>query len=360
MQNERSSDLVRVTLQLLALGALISTSLWIIRPFLVAIVWATAVAVSTWPLLLHAQASLRGRRSLAVAVMTLAIVLILILPFYFAVTAITGNIGAITDWSKSLATATLPQPPAWIRAVPIIGLKLATGWQQLAAASHEELLAHLEPVVRTGALWFVSQIGNIGLLFVQLVLTVVITAIFYSNGETVGGSVLRFARRLVGPDGEQAVQLAAQAIRGVALGIVVTAALQSVLAGIALAVAGVPFAILLTAMMFILAVAQIGPVPVLIGAVVWVYSRSGPIWGTGLLIWAVFCGTFDNFLRPVLIRRGADLPLMLIFVGVVGGLLAFGIIGLFIGPAVLAVAHSLFVEWMYDKDQLTLKNSADS
>jgi len=191
-------------------------------------------------------------------------------------------------------------------------------------------------------------------------LTVVITAIFYSNGETVGGSVLRFARRLVGPDGEQAVQLAAQAIRGVALGIVVTAALQSVLAGIALAVAGVPFAILLTAMMFILAVAQIGPVPVLIGAVVWVYSRSGPIWGTGLLIWAVFCGTFDNFLRPVLIRRGADLPLMLIFVGVVGGLLAFGIIGLFIGPAVLAVAHSLFVEWMYDKDQLTLKNSADS
>jgi predicted PurR-regulated permease PerM len=360
MQTERSSDLVRATLQLLALSALIATSLWIIRPFLVAILWAAAVAVSTWPLLLHVQLWLGGKRSLAVAVMTLALLLILVAPFYLAIATITENIGAITDWSKSLSTFTLPQPPAWVRALPLVGLKVATRWQRLAATGPEEMSAHLEPVVHAVALWFLSQVGNVGLLLVQFVLTVVITAIFYANGETTAGAVVRFAGRLVGSEGEQAVQLAARAVRSVALGIVVTATLQSVLAGLGLALAAVPFAMPLTAVMFILAVAQIGPGPVLIGAVIWVYSRSGPIWGTGLLIWAVFCGTFDNFLRPVLIRRGANLPLLLIFVGVIGGLVAFGIIGLFIGPVVLAVAYSLLVDWMSDRGELPPQNTADS
>ena len=99
-------------------------------------------------------------------------------------------------------------------------------------------------------------------------------------------------------------------------------------------------------MIFILAVAQVGAAPVLIPAVIWVYARSGAVWGTVFLVWAIFCVTFDNFLRPLLIKRGADLPLLLIFAGVIGGLVAFGVIGLFIGPVVLAVAYTLLVEWV--------------
>jgi predicted PurR-regulated permease PerM len=102
--------------------------------------------------------------------------------------------------------------------------------------------------------------------------------------------------------------------------------------------------------MFILSVAQIGPARVLIGAVVWVYSRSGALWVTGLLVWAIFCVTFDNVLRPMLIKRGADLPLLLIFAGVIGGLIAFGVIGLFIGPVVLAVAYTLLIDWMSENE----------
>ena len=142
------------------------------------------------------------------------------------------------------------------------------------------------------------------------------------------------------------VQLAAQAVRAVALGVVVTAVVQSGLAGIGLAIAGVPFVTILTALMFILGIAQVGAAPVLIGAVIWVYAHSGTAWGTAFLIWAIFCSTLDNFLRPVLIRHGADLPLLLIFAGVIGGLIAFGIIGLFIGPVVLAVAYTLLVDWV--------------
>jgi predicted PurR-regulated permease PerM len=346
MQPNRPLDLARTTLQLLALGVLIVSSFWIVRPFLVASTWGTMIAVATWPLLLRVQAWLGGRRSFAVAVMTVVLLLVLLVPFYFGVTAIVENARQVSNWSKSLATLSLPQLPGWVAALPVIGSRLAARWQQLAAASPEELSARLSPFVRGVVLWFVGQVGSLGLLLIQFLLTVVVVAILYSNGETAIRGAERFARRLAGPQGENAVHLAARAVRAVALGVIVTAILQSVFVAIGLAVAGVPFTTILTAVTFMLSVAQLGPGLVLIPATVWVYASSGSIWGTTFLAWAVFCGTFDNFLRPILIRRGADLPLLLIFAGVIGGLIAFGIIGLFIGPVVLAVAYTLLVEWV--------------
>jgi predicted PurR-regulated permease PerM len=135
-------------------------------------------------------------------------------------------------------------------------------------------------------------------------------------------------------------------VRGVALGVVVTALAQSVLGGIGLAVAGVPFAAVLTAVMFMLAIAQIGPLLVLGPSVAWLYWSGSTGWGTFLLLWTLVVGTMDNFLRPILIKKGADLPLLLIFAGVVGGLIAFGLIGIFVGPVVLAVAHTLLSAWV--------------
>ena len=269
---------------------------------------------------------------------------------YFAITTITGNVGQITEWSKSLATLIRPQPPAWIEALPLVGARLATSWRKLGAAGPDEITAHLAPFARTVTLWFLTHVGNLGLLLVQFLLTTMIAAILYANGETAARGMLTFANRLAGPAGEKAMHLAAQAVRGVALGVVVTAILQSILAGVGLAVAGVPFAAFLTAVMFILSVAQIGPGPVLIAAVIFVYSRSGALWGTGLLVWAIFCVAFDNVVRPMLIKRGADLPLLLIFAGVIGGLIAFGVIGLFIGPVVLAVAYTLLIDWMSENE----------
>jgi predicted PurR-regulated permease PerM len=350
MPANRSPDLARTTFQLLALGALIATSFWIVKPFLVASTWATMIVVATWPVLLRGEAWLGGRRSAAVALMTMVLLLVLVLPLYFGVTTIVANTAQLVRWSKSLATLSIPQPPVWVETLPAVGTKLAAGWRQLAAAGPEQLAAHLSPFTHRLALWFVSQVGNVGLLLLQFLLTVVIAAILYSRGESVASGVERFARRLAGRQAENAVHLAAQAVRAVALGVVVTAILQSGLGGIGLVIAGVPFAPILTALMFILAVAQVGAAPVLFAAVIWVYAKSGAVWGTGFLVWAIFCGTFDNFLRPLLIKRGADLPLLLIFVGVIGGLVAFGVIGLFIGPVVLAVAYTLLVDWVSEAD----------
>ena len=140
--------------------------------------------------------------------------------------------------------------------------------------------------------------------------------------------------------------LAGQAIRGVAMGVVVTALAQSLLGGIGLAIAGVPLVAVLTSVMFMLCIAQLGPLLVLLPAVAWLYWSDSTGWGTFLLVWSIFVGTIDNFLRPFLIRQGADLPLLLIFAGVIGGLLSFGLIGIFIGPVVLAVAYTLFDAWI--------------
>jgi predicted PurR-regulated permease PerM len=326
----------------------------------VALAWATTIVISTWPLLLRAQAWLGGRRSLAVALMTITLLLILVVPLYFGINAIVENAKQVADWSKSLATLTVPQPPAWVEALPVVGAKLTARWQQLAAAGPEELSARLAPYGQTLVRWFVGQVGSIGLLLLQFLLTVIIAAILYANGETAASGADRFAWRLAGLQGENAVHLAAQAIRGVALGVVVTAIVQTALVGLGLATVDVPFATILTVVAFILAIAQIGPALMLIPIVVWVYSTSGAGWGTGFLVWAIFCCTIDNFLRPLLIKRGADLPLLLVFAGVIGGLIAFGVIGLFIGPVVLAVAYTLLVDWVSEGEPSDEQTQSES
>ena len=184
------------------------------------------------------------------------------------------------------------------------------------------------------------------MLVVQFLLTIVITAVLYANGESAAAGVRRFGQRLAGARGEQSIKLAGGAIRGVALGVVVTALAQSLLGGLGLAVAGVPFAGVFTMAMIMLCLAQVGPLVVLVPAVIWMYWTGDNAWGTALLVWSIFVGTLDNFLRPFLIKKGADLPLLLIFAGVIGGLVSFGLLGIFVGPVVLAVTYRLLESWV--------------
>jgi predicted PurR-regulated permease PerM len=333
-------------LAVLFLGMLIGLSLWILRPFLVAVVWATMIVVSTWPVMTAVQGRLWGKRAWAVTVMTLTLFLLLILPFIAVVGTLIANAGKIAEWVTSLADFTLPPPPEWLARLPLVGAAAVQGWGLLTTQGIEEWARRAAPHAGALAKWFAAQVGGIGVVFMESLMTVVIAAVLYAKGERAAEQALLFGRRLAGSNGEAAVMLAARAIRGVALGIVVTALVQSVLGGIGLAVAGVPFATILTAVMFIFSIAQVGAVPVLIPAVLWLYWGGSIGWGTFLLIVTVVVGTIDNFLRPILIKKGADLPFLLVFSGVVGGLIAFGLIGIFVGPVVLAVAYTLLETWL--------------
>jgi predicted PurR-regulated permease PerM len=345
------SDLARTMFAVLLIALLISASFWLLRPFLLASVWATTIVVATWPVMLKVQAALKSR-ALAVTVMTLALLLLFVVPLLLATEAILNNLGTISQWTQTLVVR-IPPPPDWVAGLPLVGHKFASRWSSFVAASPEELAVRLEPIRGAAAHWLVGVFGSMGVRALNFLLTVIIAAILYAQGETARNGLIRFGRGLAGERGERMVLLAGEAIRAVALGVVVTALVQAALAGLGLFVADVPFAALLTAISLVLCVAQVGPIFVLVPAAIWLFSQGSTAWGVAMLIFAPMVGLLNNFLAPILIRKsgGASLPLLVIIAGVIGGLIAAGVIGLFVGPVVLAVSYTLLKEWVADQER---------
>lgn len=341
-------DLARVTLAVLCLMLLLAASLWVLRPFLMATVWATMLVVSTWPMMTSLQARFGNRRAPAVAVMTLAMLLLLIVPLWAALATLVGHADRATAVAKSLAETGLPQPPEWVAGLPLLGARLSAAWARAASAGPGGLGSEVAPYASEAVRWVLGRAGSLAGMLVQFLLVVLLSALMYSSGEAAALGVRRFGLRLAGERGENAVILAGQAIRGVALGVGVTAIVQTLLGSLGLLVAGVPFLSLLAALMLVLCIAQVGPGLVLFPSVAWLYWRGDQTWATVLLVWSLLVQLLDNVLRPVLIKKGADLPLLLIFAGVIGGMLGFGLVGIFVGPVVLAVSYTLLEAWIAD------------
>jgi predicted PurR-regulated permease PerM len=220
----------------------------------------------------------------------------------------------------------------------------------------------MQPQVSRFVHWFLGQIGGVGTMILQFLLTVIIAAILYSNGETAARGVQSFANRLAGERGVKLLSIAAHSVRGVAMGVVLTAIVQALLAGIGLVMAAIPAAVVLTAVVFILCLAQLGPILLMLPVIAWKFYSGDALWGTILLVITLVAQTIDNVIRPILIRRGANLPLLLIFAGVIGGLMAMGIVGIFIGPVILAVSYTVVQDWVDNKsgvpEELARTNSA--
>jgi predicted PurR-regulated permease PerM len=184
------------------------------------------------------------------------------------------------------------------------------------------------------------------MLTLEFILTAILTTILFLHGEKAGAVAIALARKLAGDSGEELMVLAGRSVRGVALGVVVTALIQTVLSGLVLLATGVPGVGLLSGAVLVLCLAQVGPLLVLAAAVGWLYWTGHPTGGTVLLVATLIITTLDNFLRPMLIKRGANLPLLLVFAGVIGGMLSFGVLGIFVGPVILAVTYTLLGAWV--------------
>ncbi|HJQ99213.1 MAG TPA: AI-2E family transporter YdiK [Candidatus Polarisedimenticolaceae bacterium] len=339
-------DLTRIVLGILTILLLIVSSLWILRPFLLAVIWATTIVVATWPFMLRVQKRLWGKRGAAVVVMVVLMLAVFVLPLAAAISSIAAHTDQIVGFVSTLPEREIPPLPEWVRSLPLVGSRIADAWDRASVSGMKQLLAQLAPYSRQVASWLLARAGGLGAAFVQFALTVILAAVLYGNGETVASGLRRFGRRLGGERGENAIVLAGQTVRGVALGVVVTALVQTTLAALGLLLSGAPAKTLLAGVIFILCIAQLGPLPVLIPVVIWTFSAHGAGWGIAVLVWSAAVGLVDNFLKPILIKRGADLPLLLIFAGVIGGLIGFGVIGLFVGPVMLGVTYTLLSEWM--------------
>lgn len=342
-------ELIRPLLGLLALLGLIAVSLWVLRPFIAPIIWASTIVIATWSVMRRVQGWLWDSRWLAATVMTLALLLLFFVPLGFAIGTVVENADTVSGWLKSLSELPRSDPPSWLGTLPLVGGKLVALWTEVGESGFSSLMGRIAPYVGTFASQALKQAGIIGSLGAEFMFTVILCAVLYLHGESAADRMLRLANRLAGERGERTARLAADSVRGVAMGVVVTALVQSALAAVGLAAVGIPAITLLTAVMVLLSIAQIGTLPVLIPATIWLIWSGQTGWGIALALWSALVGTIDNILRPWLIKQGADLPLLLIFAGVIGGLLAFGLIGLFIGPVVLAVTYTLLEAWI-DED----------
>ena len=252
-----SRDLVRIVLGVLLIVLLIGGALWILSPFLPALIWATMIVVATWPLLLRLQRALGGRRSLAAAAMTGLLLVIVVAPLAVAVSTIVQQAARLSD--IKVAEIRIPMPPVWIEGVPVVGATLTAEWRVYAAATPEELASKAAPYVTAVVSWIADRAGSFGTFLLHLALTLLLCGVLYVTGETAALGVRRFARRLQGEAGDHLVLLAAGSIRAVALGIVVTAIVQTALGAVGLVVAGVPYVAIFAAVMFVFCIAQLGP-----------------------------------------------------------------------------------------------------
>jgi predicted PurR-regulated permease PerM len=343
---EPRPDLARGTIGVLAIVTLIALTIWVLQPFLASTIWASMIVIATWPMMTRLQGWLWGSRAAATTVMTLALLLVLVVPLTLVIGTIAANADGLVKWAATMQTFTMPPPPDWVARVPVVGQRIVEGWQRLADSRLADLADTAAPYVVAAILWVAGALQGFALLTLQLLLTVAITAVMYAKGEHAGEALLKFGRRLAGDHGDHVIRLAGQAIRAVAVGVVVTACAQATLAGLGLVLAGVPFAPVLTAVTLVLCIAQIGPMLVLGPSVAWLFWSGATGTATLLLIWSLVVIALDNLLRPILMTKGADLPMLLMFSGVMGGLLAFGLIGIFVGPVVLAISYTLLNAWI--------------
>lgn len=356
-EGDLHGDLGRSTLGILFIAGLIIASLWILRPFLPAIIWAVTLVIATWPIMRRVEARLWRSRGLAVTVMTGVLLVLFVVPFWLAIGTILANSGQIVQWVESIASMKFPPPPDWLGGIPVVGANAVRAWQRIEEASGRDALQLARPYAGMITQWFIRAVGDFGLVLLQFLLTVAIAALMYARGERAAAAAIRFGKRLAGVRGQQAVLLAGQAIRSVALGVVVTAFIQSAIGTLGLLVTGVPYAAILSAIMFMLCIAQLGPGLILIPAVIWMFANGSTASAIFLLVCSVVAIGADNVLRPLLIRKGVDLPLLLILAGVIGGLIAFGLIGIFLGPTVLAIGYTLLDAWIAEADEYPQETS---
>ena len=327
------------------LAALLFCCVWILLPFISAALWAAILCFTTWPIYSRLKAASGGRQTLAASLATLLLAAVIVAPIAFLVSRLSGNISELIAASQKLIQEGPPAPPSWIAALPLVGGRLASWWTLMSENSSARLaeIAKWLPTVQKVVLGSGRALGT-GVF--QIVLSLLMVFLFYRDGEAAARRVSFIIERIGGIQGGRLLVVAGTTMRAVVYGVLGTALLQGILAGLGYIAAGVPAAALFGFVTFVLAVVPGGPLLVAAPAVFWLYHRGDTTWAVALGIWILVVGNLDSVVRPFLISRGgATTPLILIVLGVLGGAMAFGLIGLFLGPTLLAVGYSLFDEW---------------
>lgn len=328
-------------------GLLLVLAFWcfsIAQPFLVPIVWGMIIAVALHHAFARLRRALGQRGGLAATLLTLGLLLVLILPLGMLSRALVDDV-AVLAGRLMAGGVTVPPPPAWLVGWPLVGAPLEQFWQ-LASANLGQALARIGPQLQAMGIWLLSFIAGAGFGMLSFMAAIVIAGVLLAHDKASQQLAEAVSIRLMGPPGAELVRLAERTIRSVARGVLGTALIQSLLVGIGLVAAGIPGAAFLTLLAFLLAVVQLGPALILLGAIAYKFSLGLTPGAFAFLVWCILAGVSDNFLRPLLLSRDGEVPLWVILIGTLGGLLAHGLIGLFVGPIVVALGYRLFQVWI--------------
>ena len=326
--------------QLAVMSILVVGCFMVLRPFLAAMLLATVVCVSTWPLYLWLLRRMKGRQNIAAFTMTLSLALVVILPLALVAYNLADNVTAFYDGVKQAVEAGPLEPPAWVKGIPIVGGSVDEYWH-LLATSQEEMLALVKRFLESAKDFLLAGGILLGQGVVEMSLAAFVSFFFYRNGE----ALLRFLNvamdRVVGTHAVNVLGIINNTVQGVMYGLLGTALAQGFVATIGFAIAGVPAALLLGVVTCLLSLIPVGPPLIWGSAAIWLFYQGAVGWGIFMLLWGFFLiSSVDNVVKPLLISRSSNLPFILVLFGVMGGVLAFGFVGVFIGPTLLAVGFS--------------------
>jgi predicted PurR-regulated permease PerM len=284
-----------------------------------------------------------GRRGLAAALLTLAIAALLLTPVVLLGVSLAENVVRLIDALRTAMASGLPPPP-WMVELPIVGPRLTAFWDTVTHDTASRTAA-LQPYVGSLRDWLLARGGDVVQGILQLSLSLLTAFFFYRDGPAIVATLESIGSKLAGNRAATLLRTAGATINGVVRGVLGTAFIQGVLIGVALWIAGVPGALVLGCVSFFLAIIPMALIFVWLPATIWLAAQDAAVAAAAIAIWGIFVGQIDNFLRPYFISRGSELPVLLILLGILGGALAFGFVGIFLGPTLLAIAHALIRDW---------------
>lgn len=310
------------------------------------------LAFASWPLMRLLTRALGGRESLAAGILTLGWMLLVAVPLVWLGFNLADHVRDAVALIKDLQVDGLPEAPSWLGSIPFVGERLVAMWDSIDQQG-AALMVTIKPYLGQVGNWLLARSAQIGGGILELTLSLVFVFFFYRDGPRLAMFVHRLLERLIGDRAGYYIDLVAGTVQRVVNGVIGTAAAQALLALIGFLIAGVPGALVLGIVTFLLSLIPMGPPLVWIPATAWLVWKGDYTYAVFLGVWGTFIiSGVDNVLKPYLISRGGNLPLVIVLLGVFGGLIAFGFIGLFIGPTLLAVAYSLLTDWSATQAQV--------
>jgi predicted PurR-regulated permease PerM len=332
----------------IVLVLLLGGCILILLPFMSALLWAIVLCFSSWPIYLRLLRTVGNRRTVAALLMSVGLIMIILLPFMIVGATLADSMKELTAATQHWADFGPPAPPGWLSKIPIVGAAAAEFWRSFGDDT-ASVLQGIRRVAQPISAWLVSVgFALLNGLF-AMAMSIFIAFFLFRDGEAAAHRLTAAAERVGGEAGRHLLTVAANTVRGVVYGILGTALVQALLLGIGLLVARVPGAAVLALLTFFLSPLPIGPPLVWIPAAIWLFHEGRPGWGIFMLAWGFLVSSVDNFVKPWLISKGSDMPFLLIFFGVLGGAMTFGLIGIFLGPTLLAVGYRLIMEWAADR-----------